>query len=132
VLDSPPPRLHDGGGAALPLPAGATIALVAESGQPLLVFDAQRTTNPAALRAHTRVKAIVTSGSVAVNLPVCDIDFTDDGGTAHTVYLPSIKLAAGSSTAFWIAQDGSAFVAADTDTAPSFTTLARAADTPWR
>ena len=132
VLDSPPPRLHDTGGAALTLPAGATIALVAESGQPLLIFDAQRTTNPPALNAHTRVRAVVTSGSVAVNLPVFDIDFTDDGGTAHTVYLPSIKLAAGSSAAFWIAQDGSAFVAAATDTAPNFTTLARAADTPWR
>ncbi|HEY6211129.1 MAG TPA: PQQ-dependent sugar dehydrogenase [Vicinamibacterales bacterium] len=132
VLDSPPPRLHDAGGAALTLPAGATVALVSESGQPLLIFDAQRTTNPPALAAHTRVKAIVTGGSTAVELAASNVDFSDDGGTAHTIYLPAINLAAASSTAFWIAQDGSSFVAADSDVAPSFTTLARAADTPWR
>ena len=132
VADSPAPTLHDVNGSALTLLPSSSVALVSEGGEMLLAFGSQQTTNPPALKAHTRVKAIVSSGLQSINLPESNIDFNDDGGTAHTVYLPAISLAAGTSAAFWIAQDGSSFDASLGDTAPNFTKLARLAEMPWR
>jgi glucose/arabinose dehydrogenase len=131
VLDSPAPRLRDETGAPLTLPASALIALVAETGEPLLQIDAQHISNPPPLKAHTRARVVVTSGK-SLSLPPSNLDLTDDGGIARTIYLPPITLPPGGTTAFWIAQDGSSFDASTTDTAPNFTTLARSADMPWR
>jgi glucose/arabinose dehydrogenase len=126
VLDSPPPRLHDANGAPLTLLPSASIALVSEEGEILIAIDSQRIVNPPALHTHTRVKALVSSGEQPLFIPASNIDFTDDGGMPHTVYLPAITLAAGTFVQFWIAQDGSSFNEA------TFTNLARAAETPWR
>src|SRR5436190_23263480 len=132
VADSPAPTLHDVNGTALTLLPSSLVALVSEGGGMLLAFGSQQTTNPSPLKSHTRVKAIISSGLQSINLPQSDIAFTDDGGTAHTVYLPAISLAAGTSAAFWIAQDGSSFDASLGDVAPNFTKLARLAEMPWR
>src|SRR6185369_2404582 len=103
--------------------------LVSESGEPLLQIDAQHITNAPPLKAHTRARVIVTSGP-SLSLPPSNLDFTDDGGIARTIYLPPITLPPGGTTAFWIAQDGSSFNASPADTSPAFTTLARSADMP--
>ena len=132
VRDSPAPRLHNANGSALTLPSSTSVALVSESGDLLLSFTSQSTTNPPALHDHTRPRVVVSTGIEAITLPSANIDFSDDDGAPHTVYLPPIALSAGDSVTYWIAQDGSTFIASPGDTAPNFTTLARSAEMPWR
>ena len=135
VLSSPPPRLHDTSGADIALADGASVALVSESGDPLLSFSANGVdiggTTPVPTGSHAVVKVVVTSGTTALSLPEMNIEFADEGGARHTIYLPAVDVPPSAAAAFWIARDGSSFEDSAGDEAPHFSKLARSAESPW-
>ncbi len=131
VIPSPSPRLRDRNGVDIALPDGASVSLASAAGNPILTFTAAHVASGAESGGgHVVVKAVVSAGALPLDLPETNLEFADETEVRRTVYLPAIVLAPGDTSTFWIAADGSSFVAKD-DT-PHFALLARSGDTPWR
>jgi glucose/arabinose dehydrogenase len=90
-----------------------------------LFFDAP------ALAAHDAVRVRVHNGSAPYSLPASDLTFVDHDCETHTLYLPNVSLAAGAQAVYWINSAGASFTGNTSQTAPSFTTLARAPSPSW-
>jgi len=135
ILPAPPPRLYDSIGSDITLPAGASVVVGSEKGEPLLSFTGDggtvTTTNPPALSNHASVKVLVNATTAALSIAEANIDFVDGTGSRHTICLPAISLRPFTSAAFWIASDGSSFEASMTSEVPDFSTIARSGLTPW-
>jgi glucose/arabinose dehydrogenase len=130
VLPSPAPQLRDPSGVDVALPDGASVSLVSAEGNPLLVFTPHRVDVSALVgESHAVVKALMSAGALPLERAETNLDFADESGMRRTVYLPAVALAAGETAAFWIASDGSSFVAGEN--AAHFALPARSADQPW-
>ena len=86
-------------------------------------------TNPAPLTEHGEVRVVVAPGSGGLNLDRTNLSFSDDHGGQHTVYLPAINLAANQRLDLWVAADGATYFGNVAQTAPDFSSLARASET---
>lgn len=87
--------------------------------------------NPAALTDHADVRVVVVAGSNPLSVPASNFKFVDEHGAEHTIFLPSISLAAGQRLDLWVASNGATYYGTAVDTAPNFSTLARAAATSF-
>ncbi len=141
LAHTPPARWRAAGGATpIVLPAAATPArLFVESaaGQPLLELRANDGLAnlafdfpPLAMHAAARVR--IANGATSLNLAPSDLTVVDHDCETHTLYLPAVTLAAGAQAVWWINSAGASFVGATGQTAPVFTTLARAPSPAWR
>jgi len=145
VLDLPAPTWREsvaaGAGADVVLPAGAPapqLRLEGPTGALLYAVTGvdgitNAVINPAPLTGDSSVRIVVEAGTAlgGVALPESEIAFTDNRGFDRSAYLPSLALGTGEVASFWLAADGSTYVASDGQTEPDFATLARGAPVPW-
>lgn len=87
--------------------------------------------NPAALADHADVRVVVVAGSNPLSLPASNFKFVDEHDAEHTIFLPAVSLAAGQRLDLWVASNGATYYGTAADTAPDFSTLARAAATSF-
>jgi glucose/arabinose dehydrogenase len=138
VRDVPAPELRSANGGTPTLLANgappAFLRVEAADGQPLLTMlgtpTGNQTIHEAPFAEHAPVRVVIGAGSSPLELPVSDLVFTSEEAVERTIYLPSVSLAAGTSEAFWIADNGGTYAAAGS-TEPVFATLRREADVPW-
>jgi glucose/arabinose dehydrogenase len=136
ILATPPPRFDQPSGAAAALPDGASVRVVSATGEMLVSFTGDGGSidiaNPPALSNHAVVKVIARSSASTLSLGETNLNFADETGVRHTIYLPALSLPPSTSIAFWIAADGSSFAAASESSAdPLFAKISRGAATPW-
>jgi glucose/arabinose dehydrogenase len=116
-----PSRLFIEDAAGMPL-----IEVRGDNGFQNLVFDQPP------LAMHDAVRVRFQAGSSALGLPASDFTVVDHDCETHTLYLPTIALAAGAQAVYWINSDGASFAGSPAQTTPVFTTLARAPSPAWR
>ena len=89
--------------------------------------------NPATLANHAEVRVRIIGGSSGLSLPNTDLSFVDDEGRQRTIFLPDVALGAGQEVQFWVAVDGSTYVAQPAQSVPDFSLIARPAnlDVPY-
>lgn len=142
IASAPLPTWVDSSGQGLVLPS-ATVApgVYIESGTGALLlailgFDGQTNaiSNPAALAAHEPARVRISAGGLGAGLvlPDGDLTFTDHEGEAHTIYLPSVSVGAGSDAYFWVGELGATYIGSAAQTQPDFSTLARGIPVPWQ
>lgn len=85
-------------------------------------------TNPAGLGAHANVRVVIVAGSAGLQLDPTNIAVSDDHGGQHEIFLPAISLTPGQRLDLWVADDGSTYFGSAAQTAPNFSTLARASE----
>ena len=111
----------------------ASLRVEAANGDLLLELEGQVAAgnlinNPAALTNHGEVRVRILGGSSGVSLPISDLTFTDDEGRERTIFLPGISVDPGQEVQYWVAVDGSTYVAEASQTEPDFSLIARVAD----
>jgi glucose/arabinose dehydrogenase len=113
------------------LPAGATLDLETVDRESLVHFTASGVVDaqPRTLTAIVRLR--IASGADAWTLRQSELSFEDIDGDPHTIYLPSISLAAHSVAFYWISSNGGTHDATELDRTPDFTRIARGAPVPW-
>ncbi len=136
VAASPAPTLLDETGNEPILPAGAFIRLESGAQQLLLNFRGEDGTrnaieNPPALMQHVPLRAVIAGGNSGIQFRLFRLNFTDGDGVDHTIYFPSLNLAAAQQIYFWISENGSSYIGDATQTAPDFSRLAQGAPVPW-
>ncbi len=138
VASSPVPTWVDTTAAPVALPGGAQpgVLYVESADQENLLTitgtgGQNQITNPPTLAEHVPIRIRLIAGGQSMVLPDSDLAFTDHNGIDRTVYLPSVNLAAGGTALFWIAANGSTYVAQPLQTQPDFSVLARGAGVPW-
>ncbi len=122
------------------LPAATTptrLFIESATGQPLLELRANNgVTNLAfdfaALAVHDAVRVRVATGSASLSLAASDLTVVDHDCETHTLYLPAISMPGGAQAVWWINSAGASFVGSPGQSAPVFTTLARAPSPAWR
>lgn len=89
--------------------------------------------NPPPLSTDTIARLRIVAGSLAgsLALPASTIDFTDEHGDGHTIYLPAVSVTAPSNAVFWISANGSTYYGDASQAAPDFSNLARGTPVPW-
>jgi glucose/arabinose dehydrogenase len=140
VTDPPPPIWADDTGDPLILPAGAPpgfLRMDSPIGELFLALTgvdglSNAMDNPLPVYGHRAVRVRLGAGSAVLNAPVSTLAFTDGTGRDLAVYLPAVNLAPMDTVWLWIASDGSSFWGTRVQTAPDFSSLARAAPVPWR
>ncbi len=120
------------------LPGGSTPAqLRIESAAGMLLYEIRGGSSgndqvdQPALSMHEPVRLRIVAGSTGMQLPASDLAVVDAHCERHTLYLPAISLSAGSTQLLWVAQSGATYVANAAQTAPNFSSLARAPSPPW-
>jgi len=136
VANSPTPALLDEAGNEPILPAGAFIRLESGKQELLLNFRGQDGTrnaidNPAALTQHVPLRVVIAGGNSGIQLRLFRLQFTDGDGVEHTIYFPSLNLAAAQQIYFWISENGSSYAGDAAQTTPDFSRLAQGAPVPW-
>lgn len=138
---TPPARWRfadNSGPVALPAATTPTRLFIESAvGQPLLELRANDgVTNLAfdfaALAMHDAVRVRIATGSAGLNLAASDLTVVDHDCETHTLYLPAISLPGGAQSVWWINSAGASFVGSPGQSAPVFTTLARAPSPAWR
>lgn len=114
-------------------PNQSELRVESESGELLLKIAGlngigNTVTNPAELSAHTNVRLVVVAGSNGLTLESSNLNFSDDHGGPHTLFLPAINLAANQRLDLWVSSDGSTYFGTSGQTAPDFSNLARASE----
>ncbi|QEG36415.1 PQQ-dependent sugar dehydrogenase [Bythopirellula goksoeyrii] len=85
--------------------------------------------NPAELSEHVNVRVAIVAGSNGLMLESSNLDFSDDHGGPHTIFLPEINLTANHRLDLWVSSDGSTYYGSAGQTSPDFSNLARASET---
>ncbi|MGH7132467.1 MAG: PQQ-dependent sugar dehydrogenase [Phycisphaerales bacterium] len=143
LADLPAPTWVNGAGLSVVLPVAVTppsVRLEQADGGSLLEFkglngSANQVINSAMLAEHGAVRVRVSAGSLAAALvlPETDLTVTTHDGLTQTIYLPALSVAPGAvnDLYFWVAANGSTFVATAAQSTPNFTSLARGIPVPW-
>ncbi len=100
---------------------GEPLLLIEGSGQPGNIV----TDFPELPESHAKVRVVITAGSSNVVMNASDLEFSDDHGTSHTVYLPAVNLAAGGRLDLWVSNAGGTYYGTSAQTEPDFSSLAR-------
>jgi glucose/arabinose dehydrogenase len=87
--------------------------------------------NPAPLADHADVRVVIQAGSASMNLLQSQLTFTDEHAATHTIYLPSLVLAANQRLDLWVGSDGSTYYGTTLQTVPDLSLLARASSNPF-
>ncbi len=141
VRADPGPQWTFANGGAVDLPTGAPQPLLrveSDSRWLLLRLDADpaagnRATNPGPLPVHRAVRIVVDAGDVGGNLvlPASDLVLHTPDCRRVVIRLPAIDLPPHQSRAFWVAEHGATFDAANSAYVPDFTTRTRGLELPW-
>lgn len=126
VLASPPPQWT-----VVP-PRGTVLRLEAVDGEVLLEIDRAGVQDGTELTGRSALKLVVTAGEETLSLPETELAFEDENGTARTIYVPAISIAARDSAAFWVSANGGTHRAEAAGRAPDFEHIARGAPVPWK
>ena len=119
-----------GGTVSLPpsTPNQSQLRLESESGQLLWSLTGGVTSNPPALADHADVRVVIVAGTNGLSLDTSKLAFRDDDNLQRKIFLPAFNLAANQRLDLWVAVDGSTFYGTAAQSAPDFSSLARAAD----
>ncbi|MFM1904562.1 MAG: hypothetical protein RLZZ440_2462 [Planctomycetota bacterium] len=115
--------------AEVPRPASLSLA-TAIATEPLLTITGRRATGNEVGVGSVRgdsapARLVIASGGQPLVVGNSSLAFTDLDGTARTVYLPAIALAADQRLDLWVGADGSTYYGTPTQTEPDFSSLAR-------
>ncbi len=84
-------------------------------------------TNPPALADHQPVRLVIEAGSQPLSLTPTELNFSDETGRQHTIYLPAIALNAGERIDLWVDAGCSTYYGDASQSQPDFSSLARSA-----
>jgi glucose/arabinose dehydrogenase len=83
----------------------------------------------APLADHAALRVVVQAGTSNLLLGPSNLNFTDENGGTHTVFLPDVSLPAGERLDLWVSTDGSTYYGTALQTEPDFSLLARPSTT---
>lgn len=95
------------------------------------ISDTTLVEDPSGAKEHQPVRIEVVAADQPLSVVEGYVEFFDENLSRRQVWLPAMTLAPGERAAFWVASDGSSYVAAPDSGEPDFRTLARGAPVPW-
>jgi len=136
VASTPAPRLIDEAGLEPIFSPGAFLRLESPANESLLSFSGSDgirnvVNNPPALPNHVPIRVVISGGNSGLAFRLFRLFFTDGDGGEHTIYFPSINLAAAQQVYFWISENGSSYLGGVSQNTPNFSNLAQGAAVPW-